>query len=86
MEPMLDCAAVMQQLWDYLDGELTAERLAAIDMHLAKCNHCHPLFEFERSFQRTLRAARPEYDNVEQLAERLRWVLREAGFVAPTTL
>jgi anti-sigma factor RsiW len=35
MTEMLDCDAVMRQLWDYLDGELTAEREQAIRAHLA---------------------------------------------------
>ena len=34
MTPMLDCDAVMRQLWDFLDGELTATREAAIREHL----------------------------------------------------
>jgi anti-sigma factor (TIGR02949 family) len=83
MEPMLDCRAVMQQLWDHLDGELTAERAAQIDAHLAKCSHCHPLFDFERQFQRAVAATRPEHPDVERLSRRLHWLLKEAGFVAP---
>jgi len=83
MEPMLDCRAVMQQLWDYLDDEITTDRAAAIDAHLAKCSHCHPLFEFERGYQRAVAATGPQHPDLAGLAVRLRWALKEAGFEPP---
>ena len=42
MKPMLDCDSVMRQLWDYLDGELTEDRMEAIRAHLAMCSRCMP--------------------------------------------
>lgn len=53
MRPMLDCDAVMRQLWDYLDGELTPARTEAIREHLALCARCFPQLEFERAFRHT---------------------------------
>ncbi|HKG91316.1 MAG TPA: zf-HC2 domain-containing protein [Gemmatimonadaceae bacterium] len=49
-DPLLDCAAAMRLLWDYLDGELTAEREAQVRDHLAVCARCYPHYEFEKLF------------------------------------
>jgi anti-sigma factor RsiW len=45
-------------LWDYLDGEVGARELAAIDAHLASCEPCSAHFAFERRFLAAVRAAR----------------------------
>lgn len=46
----LDCLAVVNELWDYLDGELMPERAAQIREHLATCTGCHSHVEFCRAF------------------------------------
>ncbi len=46
---MIDCQSAMQQLWDYLDGELTPDRMAAVREHLAVCKLCFPHYDFERA-------------------------------------
>ncbi len=79
MKPMLDCDAVMRQLWDYLDGELTEERMAAIREHLALCARCYPQFEFERTFLETLARVRREHSHYEGLRERVLAALRHEG-------
>jgi anti-sigma factor (TIGR02949 family) len=80
MEPMLDCDAVMRQLWDYLDGELTQERMAAIEAHVHVCNRCIPQVEFERSFLAALHAARKETATDNSLKERVLSRLRGMGY------
>lgn len=80
MMPMLDCDAVMRQLWDYLDGELTDERMMAIREHLALCARCYPQFEFERTFLETLGRARREHSDPERVRERVFAALRAEGF------
>jgi anti-sigma factor (TIGR02949 family) len=82
MTPMLDCNAVMRQLWDYLDGELTPEREAAIREHLAVCARCFPQLEFERAFLETLARARREHSGVDQVRAHVMSALRSAGFEA----
>ncbi len=47
---MLSCREVIQQLWDYLDGELRPERAQEIAAHLSECARCHPLYRFEFAF------------------------------------
>ena len=76
---MLDCDAVMQQLWDYLDGELSAERMAAIRAHLAVCARCYPQYEFERAFLTALDGAQREHSNPAGLRSRVTAALRDAG-------
>ena len=82
MEPMLDCAAVMKQLWDYLDGELSPERMAAIEAHVKMCGRCSPQVEFERAFLKALAAARGEESNAETLRDRVVAQLRTRGYTA----
>jgi anti-sigma factor (TIGR02949 family) len=83
MMPMLDCDAVMRQLWDYLDGELTPERLAAIEAHVTMCDRCRPQVAFERTFKAALRESRAESADVSALGERVRTALRARGFSDP---
>jgi anti-sigma factor (TIGR02949 family) len=82
-EPMLDCQSVMRQLWDYLDGELTSERMEAIRAHIAMCARCYPQYEFERTFLTAVAASRKEHSDPERLRTTLLDALRAEGF-APT--
>lgn len=80
MEPMLDCEAVMKQLWDYLDGELTPERLQTIEAHVKTCKRCSPHAEFERAFLGALNAARANVESSGPLRQRVLARLRDKGF------
>lgn len=55
---VLDCEQTVRRLWDYLDGEVGVNELAAIDAHLASCEACSAHFVFERRFLAAVRAAR----------------------------
>lgn len=79
MSAMLDCHDVMRQLWDYLDGELTPERMEAIRAHLAMCARCQPHMAFERSFLEALQQTREEHPDPSPLANRVRAALEAAG-------
>lgn len=80
MMPMLDCDAVMRQLWDFLDEELTPERMAAIREHLSMCARCQPQAEFERAFLEAVAHTRVEHPDPTGLAARVRASLHTAGF------
>ncbi|MEA2901759.1 MAG: hypothetical protein QOH36_1646 [Actinomycetota bacterium] len=41
------CYEAVEQLYFYLDGELTYERRVVIAMHLADCPPCGDAFDFE---------------------------------------
>ena len=76
---MLDCAAVMRQLWDYLDGELDAEREEALRMHLSMCERCTGHAEFDRLFLQAVKTARTEAPSAQPLRLRVANALVEAG-------
>jgi mycothiol system anti-sigma-R factor len=42
-----ECYEAVEQLYFYLDGELTFERRVVIAQHLADCPPCGDAFEFE---------------------------------------
>lgn len=79
MDEMLDCDAVIRQLWDYLDGELTAERMEQIGAHLAVCKRCFPQYQFERSFLDVLASARAKHPALDQLRLRVLTALDAEG-------
>lgn len=81
-EKMLDCEAVVRQLWDYLDDELTEDRMEAIRAHVAVCARCYPHFEFERAFLETLARLRREHPDMDRVRDRVIAALRAEGFGA----
>lgn len=52
----IDCRAVIRQLYEYLDGELSAAAEARVQAHLADCAHCFELADFETAYLRFLQA------------------------------
>jgi anti-sigma factor (TIGR02949 family) len=76
----MDCIEVMRQLWDYLDGELTDERMEAIRAHLAMCQGCHPHFDFERAFLEAIAASCREHQAPGTLRRKVLATLRAAGY------
>ena len=50
------CHDAATQLYEYLDSELTAENEAAVRAHLAQCEGCFSLYNFERAYLRFLSA------------------------------
>ncbi len=50
----LTCAAVLEQIYEFLDGELTADVEERIRQHLAICRTCFPHFRHEEVFLRFL--------------------------------
>ena len=74
--PVFDCEQTVRRLWDYLDGQLGAVDVAAVDAHLAECDRCPPHFEFERRFLEAVREARaavrvPEEEKTRALRQRV---------------
>jgi mycothiol system anti-sigma-R factor len=43
----MDCEHAIQRIYEYLDGELTAYKRAAIARHLDECPPCAHGFDFE---------------------------------------
>jgi anti-sigma factor (TIGR02949 family) len=77
--PMLDCRSAMQQLWDYVDGELTPERLVAVQRHLDHCSHCHPHVDFAERFLAALHGTREDRPCPQEVRSRVMQSLKDAG-------
>ena len=50
----IDCKSVMEQLYEYIDGELDAEAVKRVQKHLKLCKKCYPHYDFERAFLKFL--------------------------------
>ncbi len=46
-----DCLEAVAKLTEFLDGELTDERRAAIQVHLDDCSHCLGAFGFQEELR-----------------------------------
>ena len=77
--PMLDCGSVMRQLWDYVDGELTPQRMEEIRVHVEMCQRCYPQYEFERSFLDAIASRRRTHSDPERLRAKLLEALKAHG-------
>ena len=57
-DPVFDCRAAVDHLYDYLDGELTTADADLVRAHLEACAHCFRFFDFEAAFLRFIEARR----------------------------
>jgi len=55
---MIRCEHALDQLWDFLDGELPPEDSAAVQRHLELCNRCYPQYDFRRAHLEFVRRLR----------------------------
>jgi mycothiol system anti-sigma-R factor len=55
MTPMSDCNDALHQLYQYLDGELTAARRSVIQHHLDTCQPCAEPYDFEAELRMVIR-------------------------------
>ena len=70
---MVSCRDVIQQLWDYLDGELSPERAEKLAAHVAECARCYPQYRFEFAFLEAVARQRQRFSQPPHpLVERLR--------------
>jgi len=72
-----DCAAALEKLYDFLDGELPDASNREIAGHLERCRACWPQFNFERVFLDRLAAVGECPDPCPELANRIRALLDE---------
>jgi anti-sigma factor RsiW len=56
--PWITCRDVLERLYDYLDGELTAAWERRVARHLDGCPDCRARLVFERSFLEAVRRGR----------------------------
>ncbi|MGQ0642680.1 MAG: zf-HC2 domain-containing protein [Gemmatimonadaceae bacterium] len=70
----------MQQLWDFLDRELTDEQMAAVRHHVESCSDCFPHRAWAERFLEALHSLRDEKVMPAELKARVIEKLRTAGF------
>lgn len=56
MDDDLDCTKALTALYEFLDGELTAESRSNIAGHLDGCPHCFSAFDFEAELRIVVRS------------------------------
>ena len=79
-----ECAAIVRQLWPFLDGALPVRWQARVTDHLVHCVHCRSHFDFEREFLVAVREASASLGGDDaHLRERIVGALAADGF-APT--
>ena len=81
--PALDCAGVMDKLFDFLDGELGPENESQLRAHLEKCAHCFERAGFERRFLEALKAAKESETCPDKVRTRVLDALRRDGWTEP---
>lgn len=77
----IDCLTAVRQLWDYLDQELTVERMTVVHHHLERCERCLPHHDFAKRFLEALNATRDDQLMPPQLRARVMERLAGAGFL-----
>ncbi len=76
----IDCHSALKQLWDYLDFELTDERMAEVRKHLMVCKRCLPHADFARRFLDALQATRGDTAMPDELRVTVLRHLAESGY------
>jgi anti-sigma factor (TIGR02949 family) len=54
MDRLISCGAAVEQLWEFLDGELDDHDHHAVEAHLAFCVRCCGELEFAKHLRRLL--------------------------------
>lgn len=78
----IDCETAVRRLWDYLDGELNAPRMAEVQAHLRVCRNCPAHFDFARALCGAIATGRREHDAPAALRTRVLATLHAEGFGA----
>jgi mycothiol system anti-sigma-R factor len=73
----VDCNAVVEELYTFLDGELTDGRRVQIERHFTGCTDCHEVVEFHASLKMTI-SAKCQETVPDALRQRIADALRRA--------
>ena len=85
----IDCGTAVRRLWDYLDDELDADRMAEVTVHVERCAECGEHVKFARTFLSALSASRSDLRGSEvpdamALRSRVVTALQREGFSSST--
>jgi mycothiol system anti-sigma-R factor len=75
----LGCRDVMQAMWEYLDGELDARTVLAMQEHLEACRRCRERHDSMRAFLGAVEKVKDSEPASDALRERVDRLLRERG-------
>jgi anti-sigma factor (TIGR02949 family) len=74
----ISCQEALERLYEFLDGELTAENAAEVRHHVEVCEACYPQVRFTTEFRDALhRAARGQPVCPDSLRAKVARMLRE---------
>ena len=57
--PMMDCKAVLENLSDYVDGDVSADIRKALEEHIARCRRCRVVLDTTRRTLKIVLDAEP---------------------------
>ncbi len=80
---MIDCAAAVRMLWDYLDGHLDGDNDAAVRAHVTRCGHCFPHANFGQLVLDAVAEVRRDEPELTSLRGRVLQRLRAEGYDGP---
>lgn len=78
-----DCASVVRDLWEYLDGRASTANAEEIKAHLEWCDGCRAHFAFEARLVKTLGQLRREHSDPVRLRAEVLGALQAAGLGRP---
>jgi len=73
----IDCGSVIEELYTFLDGELSDGRRGQIERHYSGCTDCHEIVEFHASLKMTI-SSKCQEPVPDALRQRIRDALRAA--------
>ena len=76
---MIPCDQALEQLFEYLDGELEESDRKQVERHLEVCRRCYPRLQFEKSFLDALHQVRSGEDPPPDLRNRIVGALEAEG-------
>lgn len=53
-DDQVDCSALVEELFEFLDGELTERRRVLLERHMNGCVDCHEVIEFHAELRATI--------------------------------
>ena len=75
---MADCTETLQELYEYLAGELTDDKRQHIEQHLNDCSPCYEAFDFEAELRMVI-AQKCREQVPDHLRQRIFQALQQEG-------
>ncbi len=73
----ITCMEALEQIYDFMDGELEAADSAAVQKHFEVCTACYPHLKMEENFRRKVQSAMARAGTPTGLRDRVLTLLDE---------